>query len=59
MHWGTKSYFNGPGHMAKMASRAINSKNLKNLLLRNRWTDIRETLYVASETLAHYSIYKN
>ena len=27
---------NGPGHMTKMATRAINSKNLKNLLLQNQ-----------------------
>ena len=26
---------NGPGHMTKMAAMAINSKNLKNLLLQN------------------------
>ena len=41
---GTKLYINNPGHMTKMAAMPIYGKNpLKNLLLRNRWTDFNET----------------
>ena len=45
-------YINGSGQMTKMAT-------LKNLHLRNRSTDFNETWYVASGTLANYSLYKS
>ena len=31
-----KVYINGPGHMTKMASKAINSKTFKKFLLQNQ-----------------------
>ena len=39
--------------------RCLRQKNLKNLLLWNRWTDFNETWYVALGTLAHHSLYKS
>ena len=55
---GTKVYINGPGHMTKMAATPIYGKKpFKNLLLQNRRADFLETLYVASGTPAHHSLY--
>ena len=56
---GSKVCINGPGHITKMTTMPINGKNLKNLLLWNRWADFNETWYVASRTLAHCSLYKS
>ena len=59
---GTKVCIIGPGHMTKMATRAIYmyiAKIFKNLLLRNQWTDFNDTWFVALGTLAHLSIYKS
>ena len=35
------------------------AKTFKNLLLKNQWADFHETLYVASGTRAHHSLYKS
>ena len=54
-----KFYWHDGGHITKMAAMPIYGKNpFKNLHLRNRWTDFRETWYVASVTPAHHSLFK-
>ena len=56
---GTKVCSRHLGHMTKMAGHAnIWYKPFKNLLLQNRRADFHETLYVASGTPAHHSLFK-
>ena len=38
-----KIYIFRPGHMTKMATTPVYGKNLKNLLLQNRWADYLQT----------------
>ena len=51
-----KIYWHDGGHITKMAAIPIYGKKpYKNLPLRNWWTDIHETWYVASVTPGHHS----
>ena len=56
-----KVCINGQGHMTKMATMAINSKNLylKNLLLQNQKAYDFETWHEASDNRALESLYKS
>ena len=36
------------GYVTKMAAMPINGKNLKNLLVRNCWTDFKKNLHACS-----------
>ena len=49
----------GQGHMTKMATMAINSENLINLILQNQKTYYFETLPEASEYGALQSLYNH
>ena len=54
-----KIWWHDAGHMTQDGRQAhIWKKPLKNLLLRNRQTDLHETWYVASGTSAHHSLFK-
>ena len=50
---------NDKGHMTKMAAMAINSKNLKNLLLQNQKFYDFETWHEASGGRALQNLYKS
>ena len=50
--WGTKSYINGPGHLAKMAAHPYMVKTFENLPLLNRKYYDLETWHVALGTQA-------
>ena len=50
-------FINNPGHMTKMAAMNIYGK--KNLLLKNHWTDFKETWHVASGTEILQCVYKS
>ena len=56
-------YINNQGHMTKMAAMPIYGINpiygIKNLLLRNRWTDFEETWHEASMTQVLQFMYKS
>ena len=54
-----KVNINGQGHMTKMATIAINSKKLINLILQNRKTYDFETLSEASVNGALQSLYNH
>ena len=54
-----KVCINGQGHMTKMAAMAINSKNLKNLLLQNQKAYDFETGHEASGNRALQNLYKS
>ena len=54
-----KVCINGQGHMTKMATMAINSKTLKNLLLQNQKAYDFETWHEASGNGALQSLYKS
>ena len=54
-----KVNINGPGHMTKMATMAINRKKNINLFLQNRKTYDFETLPEASVSGALQSLYKS
>ena len=54
-----KVCINGQGHMTKMVAVAINSKNLKNLLLQNQKAYDFETWHEASGNGALQSLYIN
>ena len=56
---GVKVNINGPGHMTKMATMAINSKTIINLFLQNRKTYDFETWLEASMNTALQSLYKS
>ena len=48
----------GPGHMTKMATMPIYSRNLQKFLLQNHWADFLETWLEASEDLVLQSLCK-
>ena len=54
-----KVNINGQGHMTKMATMAINSENLINLILQNRKTYDFKTLHEASVNGALQSLYNH
>ena len=54
-----KVYMNGQGHMTKMATMAINSKNVENLLLQNQKAYDFETWCETSGNGALQSLYIN
>ena len=54
-----KVYLNGQGHMTKMAVMAINSKNLKYLLLQNQKAYDFETWHEASGDGVLQNLYKS
>ena len=54
-----KVCINGQGHMAKMATMAINSKTFKNLLLQNQKAYEFEAWHEASGNRALQSLYKS
>ena len=57
---GTNVYINNPGHMTKMAAMPIYGKNLvKNLLLRNHWTNFNQTWHEALMAQALQCVYKS
>ena len=58
MGWGNEIVFNGAGDMTNMATMPIYGKNLKNLLLWNRMTDVLGSSYAASPTRVLPSLFK-
>ena len=54
-----KVYINGQGHMTKMVAMAINSKNIKKLLLKNQKVYLFETWHEALGNGALQSLYKS
>ena len=54
-----KVYIDGQGHMTKMAAKTINSKIIKNLLLKNQKAYDFETRHKASGIGVLQSIYKS
>ena len=54
-----KVYINGQGHMTKMATMAINSKNFKNLLFQNQEAYDFETWHEALRNGGLQNLYKS
>ena len=52
-------YINNLGHMTKMAAMPIWKKNFKNRLLRNWWTDFKETWHEALMAKVLQCVYKS